>query len=71
LVFVAPDQAQYLEIIRSMALRRNVQLPSDELERRALEWAQLHNGRSGRAARQFIDFLDGELGQVRGQGVTG
>ena len=63
LVFMAPDQAQYLEIIRSMAARRDVQLPPDELEHRGLEWAQLRNGRSGRTARQFIDFLDGELGR--------
>jgi uncharacterized protein len=61
LVFVAPDQEQYLAIIHSMAERRGIQMPSQELEKRALQWAQLHNGRSGRTARQFTDFLTAEL----------
>jgi hypothetical protein len=26
-----------------------------------MQWAQLHNGRSGRTARQFMDFLTAEL----------
>jgi hypothetical protein len=61
LVFVAPDQPQYLEIIASMAQRRGIQIPADELKEKALQWAQLHNGRSGRTARQFMDFLTAEL----------
>ena len=61
LVFVAPDQPQYLAIIASMARRRGADLPADELKQKALQWAQLHNGRSGRTARQFMDFLTAEL----------
>jgi uncharacterized protein len=61
LVFVAPDQHQYLAIITSMAQCRGIQLPADELKEKALQWAQLHNGRSGRTARQFMDFLTAEL----------
>jgi len=61
LVFVAPDQPQYLAIIASMARRRGVDLPADELKQKAVQWAQLHNGRSGRTARQFMDFLTAEL----------
>src|SRR5262249_43953290 len=61
LVFVAPDQRQYLAFIASMAQSRGIQLPADELKEKALQWAQLHNGRSGRTARQFMDFLTAEL----------
>ena len=61
LVFVAPDQPQYLSIIASMAERRGIKLSADELNRKALQWAQLHNGRSGRTARQFMDFVTAEL----------
>ena len=61
LVFVAPDQNQYLSIIQSMARRRGIQSPAEELNKQALQWAQLHNGRSGRTARQFMDFLTAEL----------
>ena len=61
LAFVAPDQNQYLAIIQSMARRRGLQMPAEELNKQALQWAQLHNGRSGRTARQFMDFLTAEL----------
>jgi predicted AAA+ superfamily ATPase len=37
----------------------------DELRQRALKWFMMHNGRSGRTARQFIDHFIGEL--ARGQ----
>jgi len=60
LVFIAPDQPQYLAIVASIAERRGIKIPADELNRKALEWAQLHNGRSGRTARQFMDFLTAE-----------
>ncbi|HEY9644326.1 MAG TPA: DUF815 domain-containing protein, partial [Coleofasciculaceae cyanobacterium] len=36
-------------------------LDPQDLEQRALQWATRHNGRSGRSARQFIDFLQAEL----------
>lgn len=59
--FGAPDQDRYLAIVRALAERQGVALAADELRRRALEWAQRHNGRSGRTARQFVDSLVGEL----------
>ncbi len=61
LVFVAPGQAQYLAIVSSMARQRGIDVPPDDLKQKALQWAQLHNGRSGRTARQFMDFLSAEL----------
>ncbi|MDO9247499.1 MAG: DUF815 domain-containing protein, partial [Phenylobacterium sp.] len=35
-----------------------------DLERRALQWAQLRGGRSGRVAWQYIRALAGELGKM-------
>jgi predicted AAA+ superfamily ATPase len=67
LVFIAPDQPQYLAIVASMAERRGIKIRPDELNRKALEWAQLHNGRSGRSARQFMDFLTAELKLSNGE----
>ncbi len=61
LAFVAPNQKQYLEVIHSMSRKRGLTLPPQDLERRALEWAQLYNARSGRTARQFMDCLCAEL----------
>jgi uncharacterized protein len=62
LTFEAANQDTYLEIVRHLARLANLSLNKDELEFRAKQWATRHNGRSGRTARQFIDFLQGELG---------
>ncbi len=60
-IFLAPDQRRYLEIAFALARARGIDLPDDELRARALRWAEWHNGRSGRTARQFVDDLAGEL----------
>ncbi len=66
-VFQAPDQERYLEIVEGLARQRRLEIAPDELRRQALQWAAWHNGRSGRTARQFIDFLAAELA-LTGQG---
>ena len=62
LTFVAPDQDRYLAIVRALATSRALPIDAEELRRRALAWAMRHKGRSGRTARQFVDYLTGELG---------
>jgi uncharacterized protein len=67
LTFEPPDQKTYLKIIHHLASQAEIALSDEELEFRALQWATRHNGRSGRTARQFIDFLRSDLtvfGQV-------
>jgi predicted AAA+ superfamily ATPase len=61
LTFGAADQKTYLEIVKHLAGLAEIPLVVTELEQRALQWATRHNGRSGRSARQFIDFLSSEL----------
>lgn len=61
LTFEPADQNTYLNIVRHLADQSGINLPLEELEARALQWATRHNGRSGRSARQFIDFLRSEL----------
>lgn len=61
LTFEPADQPTYLEIVKHLAQEVAIALPETELEYRALQWATRHNGRSGRTARQFIDFLQAEL----------
>jgi len=58
-LFIAPDKNLYLEIVRGLAGRRGIAMPREELERRALLWEVWQNGRTGRTARQFIDYLGG------------
>jgi uncharacterized protein len=66
LTFLAPDQDRYLVIVGALAAARNLPVAPDELRRRALTWATRHKGRSGRTARQFVDYLAGELGTAPG-----
>ncbi|HEY9668917.1 MAG TPA: ATP-binding protein [Coleofasciculaceae cyanobacterium] len=64
LTFEPANQDRYLEIVRHLAEQSRISLSHNELEYRALQWATRHNGRSGRTARQFIDFLRGEFASV-------
>ena len=67
LVFVTPNQREYFAIVHSLAKRRQLPIDPEDLERRALQWVQLHNARSGRTARQFVDDLTAELSAQAGQ----
>ena len=60
--FVSPSQAQYLAIVAALADQRSLPIAAEMLRSRAITWAQQQNGFSGRTARQFMDFLEGELG---------
>jgi uncharacterized protein len=61
LTFEPTDQDTYLKIVFHMAQEQSIVLEPDKLKFLALQWATQQNGRSGRTARQFIDFLTGEL----------
>lgn len=60
--FPPMDQATYLAAVNAYAERYGLADP--ELERRALQWAQLRGSRSGRVAYQFIRDLAGEQGKA-------
>jgi predicted AAA+ superfamily ATPase len=59
--FPAMDQPTYLAAVQGYAERYDLKVA--DLDRRALQWAQLRGGRSGRIAWQFIRDLAGELGK--------
>ena len=59
--FPPMDQIAYLEAVKAYADRFG--LKAKDLDRRALQWAQLRGARSGRVAWQFIRDLAGELGK--------
>jgi hypothetical protein len=61
LTFEGADQKTYLQIIRHLAAQAEIDISQEDLERQALQWATRHNGRSGRTARQFVDFLKADL----------
>ncbi|MDJ0661124.1 MAG: ATP-binding protein [Crocosphaera sp.] len=59
LTFEPTNQDTYLKIVHHLASQINLNIDSETLEFKAKQWATQHNGRSGRSARQFIDFLQG------------
>jgi hypothetical protein len=61
LTFEPADQNTYLTIVRHLAELAEIKLAPEDLEHRAKQWATRHNGRSGRTARQFVDFLKADL----------
>ena len=65
LTFTPADQPTYLKIVRELAEQAKINIDADHLDWRARQWATRHNGRSGRTARQFIDFLTAEQGSDR------
>jgi predicted AAA+ superfamily ATPase len=61
LTFEAADQKTYLQIVQHLAAQADININQEDLEYQALQWATRHNGRSGRTAKQFIDFLKADL----------
>lgn len=61
ITFTPANQETYLKMVFHLAGKANLVLDEADLKFRALQWATRHNGRSGRTARQFIDFLQAEL----------
>ena len=61
ITFESADQKTYLKIVHHLAAQAKITLSQQELEYQALQWATRHNGRSGRTARQFIDFMQADL----------
>jgi predicted AAA+ superfamily ATPase len=64
--FPPMDQPTYLAAVQGYAKRYGLKAPNlktGDLDRRALQWAQLRGARSGRVAWQFIRDLAGGLGK--------
>ncbi len=61
LTFEPADQKTYLKIVQHLTAQAEINITQEDLEYQALQWATRHNGRSGRTARQFVDFLKADL----------
>ncbi len=60
LTFEPANQETFLAIVRHLVQQANVEIAPADLDFRARQWATRHNGRSGRTAQQFVDWLRGE-----------
>ncbi len=61
LTFEPANQDTYLTIVRHLAKQEKINLNLQDLDYQALQWATRNNGRSGRTARQFVNFLKADL----------
>jgi uncharacterized protein len=61
LTFEPADQTTYLAMVQHLVQEARLVISAEDLEFRALQWATQHNGRSGRTARQFVDYLTADL----------
>ncbi|WP_371371642.1 ATP-binding protein [Sporomusa aerivorans] len=61
LFFTLPNQEEYFRIVEEIARRNSIRLTSAELRAEAVRWEMSHSGRSGRIAKQFIDYLAGDI----------
>ncbi|UKO99600.1 ATP-binding protein [Nostoc sp. UHCC 0870] len=61
LTFESADQKTYLQIVQHLASQAEINIDQQDLEFQALQWATRHNGRSGRTAQQFINYLKAEI----------
>ena len=60
--YTSPDQKNYFEIVTSLAKEHpEITLSDDELIAKARVWELSGSGRSGRSARQLIDYLSGTV----------
>ena len=55
--FGSPGKKDYDRIVLSLAQRAGIGLPEERLLALANQWELAHGGRSGRCARQLIDYL--------------
>lgn len=58
--YSSPAHEEYLNIVRTLAKRENINMDDEELCALAKRWEIRHGGVSGRAARQFVDYLAGK-----------
>jgi hypothetical protein len=55
--YTSPNKKLFLDIVTKMADDNNLEISKDELIDNALVWEMRYHGRSGRSARQYIDYL--------------
>ncbi len=58
--YSSPAYDEYLNIVRTLAKRENLNIEDEELVALAKRFEIRHGGVSGRVARQFIDYLTGK-----------
>ena len=58
LISAFPDKENYLEIVRSLANEKGLEIDIETLENEAEQWALERGGRSPRCAKQFVAIAE-------------
>jgi uncharacterized protein len=61
ITYLTPSQKEYLDIVYALAKKNNINMSEDKLREEAVKWEMRYNGRSGRTAQQFINYLSGQI----------
>lgn len=59
ITFLNPNKFEYQDIVKKIALDRNLNVDMEHLCFKAEQWATRRGGRSPRCAKQFVDFVEG------------
>lgn len=57
LTYPSPDKNLYLRMVRDLAVKEKFDVSEEFLFQEALKWEMRYHGRSGRSARQFMDYM--------------
>lgn len=61
ITFYSPDKEDYLNIVKGIAKQEKLEIAESRLIEEALRWDIRQKGRSGRSARQFINYLQSKI----------
>ena len=61
ITFTAPDKEAYLNIVKGIAAQENIDIDEKDLIEEALRWDARQKGRSGRSARQFVNYIHAKI----------
>jgi len=59
--FSSPNQKEYLTIVDGIVKERGIEIDSEILHKKAIQWEMWYNAKSPRTATQFVDWLQGSL----------
>ncbi len=59
--FSKPTQKEFFEIVKSLAKKQGIAMPTEQLCAEANKWELSHGGISGRTAQQFVNYLAGQV----------
>jgi predicted AAA+ superfamily ATPase len=61
ITYDSPDKKHYLKIVQSLAKKQKIEIDEEFLKQEASKWELRTHGRSGRTAKQFINYISSSI----------